>query len=126
MIRFGPFELDVQTAELRKHGTKIRLHEQPFQILVMLLKRPGEVVSREELRKVLWPNDTVVEFEHSINAAIQRLRDALGDSASNPRYVETLPRRGYRFIGAVEAAALAEPDPDSQSGADFGHFRILE
>ena len=111
IVRFGPFELDLQTAELRKHGVKIRLHEQPFRILMMLLNQPGEVVSRDELRKVLWPNDTVVEFEHSINAAIQRLRDALGDSASDPRYVETLPRRGYRFVGTVEAEVEAEPRP---------------
>ena len=104
----------MQTAELRKHGVKLRLHEQPFRILVMLLNQPGEVVSREDLRKVLWPNDTVVEFEHSINAAIQRLRDALGDSAAKPRYVETLPRRGYRFIGAVEP----EPEPEHQPQPD--------
>jgi len=119
---------------LRKHGVKVRLHEQPFRVLVILLDRPGEMVSREDLRKVLWPNDTVVEFDHSINAAIKRLRDALGDSADNPRYVETLPRRGYRFIGEVETApdiappVISDPDPDpgNLSGATFGHFRILE
>lgn len=111
MIRFGPFELDVQTAELRKHGIKLRLHEQPFRILLMLLNQPGEVVSREALRQVLWPHDTVVEFEHSINAAIQRLRNALGDSAENPRYVETLPRRGYRFIGGAEPELIKPAEP---------------
>jgi DNA-binding winged helix-turn-helix (wHTH) protein/tetratricopeptide (TPR) repeat protein len=134
IIRFGPFELDVQTAELWKHGVKLRLHEQPFRILVMLLNQPGEVVSREDLRKALWPNDTVVEFEHSINSAIQRLREALGDSAENARYVETLPRRGYRFIGTLEPepdagpppAAVPEVDPSNLSGATFGHFRMLE
>jgi serine/threonine protein kinase len=138
IIRFGPFELDVQTAELRKHGIKIRLHEQPFRILVMLLNQPGEVVSREDLRKVLWPNDTVVEFEHSINAAIQRLRDALGDSADNPRYVETLPRRGYRFIGVVEPEPEPEPRPQpvappavadvgaaDLTGKILSHYRIV-
>src|SRR5215475_14831669 len=91
--RFGPFELDVRAGELRKHGIKIRLHEQPFRILLILLDRPGEVVLREEIRETLWPNGTIVEFDHGINAAIQRLRDALGDSADDPRYVETLPRR---------------------------------
>src|SRR5215472_11810038 len=95
-IRFGPFELDTRAAELRKHGIKIRLQEQSFQILVMLLESPGEVVLREDIRKKLWPNDTIVEFDPSINAAIKKLREALGDSADDPRYVETLARRGYR------------------------------
>ena len=140
IIRFGPFELDVRAAELRKHGIRIRLHEQPFRILRMLLENPGEVVLREEIRKALWPNDTIVEFDHSINAAIQRLRSALGDSADNPSYVETLARRGYRFIGALEpaaptardeAAALpTEPfrgvDPSDLGGATFSHFRVVE
>ncbi len=132
IIRFGPFELDVQTAELRKFGVKLRLHEQPFRILVMLLNQPGEMVSREDLRKTLWPNDTVVEFDHGINAAIQRLRDALGDSADTPRYVETLPRRGYRFIGAVEpepqpVAPVNVPDAGAGdlTGKILGHYRIV-
>ena len=101
IIRFGPFELDVRAAELRKHGTKARLHEQPFRILLMLLEHPGDVVLRDGIRQALWPNNTVAEFDHSINAAILRLRDALGDSADRPRYVETVARRGYRFIGIV-------------------------
>jgi TolB-like protein len=100
-VRFGEFELDLRAAELRKRGLKIRLQEQPFQILVELLDRPGEVVLREEIRKKLWPNNTVVEFDHSINAAVKRLRDALQDSAEKPRYVETLARRGYRFVAPV-------------------------
>ena len=104
-ILFGPFELDLRTAELRKDGIKIRLSDQPFQILRMLLECPGEVVAREEIRKQLWPDDTVVEFDHSINAAVMRLRDALGETADSPRYVETLARRGYRFIGHVAFAA---------------------
>src|SRR5260370_17347050 len=103
-VAFGPYELDLRRGELRKEGRRIRLQEQPFQILRMLLESPGEVVSREEIRKHLWPDDTVVEFDHSINAAVKRLRDALRDSADQPRYVETLARRGYRFVGAVEAA----------------------
>src|SRR5580658_5668830 len=98
-VRFGPFELDVRRGELRKEGRRIRLQEQPFQILKMLLESPGEVVSREEIRKRLWPGDTVVEFDHSINAAVRRLRDALRDSADNPRYIKTLARQGYSFIG---------------------------
>lgn len=104
-IRFGPFELNVRAGELRKHGVKIRLHQQPCRILTMLLNHPGEVVLREEIRQALWPEDTVVEFDRGINAAIQRLRDALNDSAESPKYVETVPRRGYRFLGNVERDA---------------------
>jgi DNA-binding winged helix-turn-helix (wHTH) protein len=107
-IRFGPFELDSKAGELRKHGIKIRIGQQAFEVLLMILRQPGEVVLREEIRQKLWPLDTVVEFEHSINAVIQKLRDALGESADKPRYIETLPRRGYRFIGQVESPA-AEP-----------------
>jgi serine/threonine-protein kinase len=101
-ILFGPFELDARAAELCKNHRKLRLQEQPFQILLMLLEQPGEVVLREDIRKRLWPNDTVVEFDHSINAAIKRLRDALGESAEQPRYIETIARRGYRFIGEIQ------------------------
>src|SRR5262249_40158091 len=108
--RFGPFELDSRSGELRKHGIRIKLRQQAFQILFMLVKRPGDVVLREEIREELWPDDTVVEFGHSINASIQILRDALGESAGSPRYIETLPRRGYRFIGAVEAVSEDSPD----------------
>src|SRR5438874_2637184 len=103
-VRFGPFELDLRGGELRKEGRRIRLQEQPFQILRMLLESSGKVVSREEIRHHLWPDNTVVEFDHSINAAVKRLRDALRDSAGRPRYIETVARRGYRFIGAVDAA----------------------
>src|SRR5215472_946494 len=101
-IRFGPFELDVRAGELRKHGTRLRLRTQTLQILRMLLERPGEVVLREEIRQQLWLSDTVVEFDHSINTAVKRLRDALAEPAGKPRFIETLPRRGYRFIGQVE------------------------
>ncbi len=119
-IRFGPFELDSRAGELRKHSIKIRLQHQAFQILIMLLKHPGEVVLREEICQKLWPHHTVVEFDHSINAAIQKLRDALGESADNPRYIETMPRRGYRFIGKVETAAVqpvSEPGPPAPAPA---------
>ena len=103
LVRFQGFELDLRAGELRKDGAKpVRLPEQPFRILTMLLEHPGEVVSREEIRKKLWPNDTIVEFEHSISAAMNRLRQALGDSAENPRYIETLARRGYRLLVPVK------------------------
>ena len=94
--------MDELAGELRKDGVKIRLQEQPFQILQILLERPGEVVTREDLRKRVWPSDTFVDFDHGINNAIKRLREALGDTAETPRYVETLPRRGYRFVGKSE------------------------
>ena len=94
--------MDELAGELRKDGVKIRLQEQPFQILQILLERPGEVVTREDLRKRVWPSDTFVDFDHGINNAIKRLREALGDIAETPRYVETLPRRGYRFVGKSE------------------------
>ena len=109
-IGFGVFELDLKAGELRKSGLRIRLQEQPFQILVMLLEHPGETVTREEIQQKLWPADTFVDFEHGINAAVKRLREALDDSADNPRFVETLARRGYRFIDPVDVGAgLARP-----------------
>jgi Tol biopolymer transport system component/DNA-binding winged helix-turn-helix (wHTH) protein len=101
-FRFGPFSLDVRAAELHTNGTKIKLPEQPFQVLSALLENAGEVVTREELRQRLWPADTFVDFDHSLNAAVKRLREALGDSADAPRFIETLPRHGYRFIAPVE------------------------
>src|SRR6516225_9869142 len=103
-VRFGPFQLDLRRGELRKEGRRIRLQEQPFQILRMLLESPGGVVSREEIRNRLWPDETVVEFDLSINAAIRRLRGALRDSADNPRYIKTIARQGYCFIGQTENA----------------------
>lgn len=99
--RFGVFEVDLRGGELRRNGSRVKLQEQPFQILALLLERPGEVVTREELRHRLWPADTFVDFDHSLNAAIKRLRDALGDAAENPRFVETMARRGYRFVAPV-------------------------
>ena len=95
--------------ELRKRGRTVKLQGQPFQILAMLLRRPGEVVSREELQQALWPSGTFVEFEHGVNTAIRKIREALGDSADNPRFIETLPRHGYRLIASVEAEPQAAP-----------------
>src|SRR5881398_3309044 len=102
-VRFGIFELDEDAGELRKQGTRMKLQEQPFQILQILLQRPGEIVTREELQQKIWPSDTFVDFDHGINNAIKRLREALGDSAETPRFVETLARRGYRFDGIINA-----------------------
>src|SRR5437762_5232906 len=149
-VRFEGFELDLRTAELcHDSGKVIRLPEQPFQILTMLLESAGEVVSREEIRKRLWPNDTIVEFEHSISAAMRRVREALNDSADNPRFVETLARRGYRFKVPVqtmpegpsfvpapeppegqagELPVASEPEPSSGELTDrtISHYQILE
>src|SRR5437763_10967324 len=102
-IRFGVFEVELRTGELRKQGVRIKLRDQPFQILQLLLAHPGEVVSRDELQKQLWPADTFVDFDRGLNKAVNHLRDALGDSAENPRFIETLPKRGYRFIAPVDA-----------------------
>ncbi len=104
VARFGIFEIDLAAGELRKNGMKLRLQGQPLQVLVTLLERPGEVVTREELRQKLWPSDTFVDFDHSLNTAVNKVREALGDSASSPRYIETLARRGYRFLGTIEPA----------------------
>jgi cholera toxin transcriptional activator len=102
IIRFGFFEVDLTAGELRKGGMKMRLQGQPFQVLALLLERAGEVVTREDLQKELWPSDTFVDFDHSLNTAINKVREALGDSASSPRYVETLARKGYRFIAPLQ------------------------
>ncbi|HEV2468427.1 MAG TPA: winged helix-turn-helix domain-containing protein [Candidatus Sulfotelmatobacter sp.] len=124
IARFGVFELDLSAGELRKSGVKLRLQGQPFQVLALLLERAGQVVTREELQQKLWASDTFVDFDHSLNTAINKVREALGDSASNPRYVETLARRGYRFIAPVQSdlptpalpsipAPVAPPEPAS-------------
>src|SRR5271165_1628180 len=114
VFRFGAFELDEATGELRKFSIRIKLHAQPVQLLVMLLARPGELVTREELRQRLWGDDTIVDFDHGLNTAVNKLREALGDAAAQPRHVETIPGRGYRFIASVTVAvplakAVAEP-----------------
>ena len=135
ILKFGPFELDLHRARLQKNGVRIRLQDQPFQILRILLESPGEVVPRQELYKRLWPNGTIVEFEHSINAAVRRLREALGDSADNPRYIATVARQGYRFIGELsptseepaidlQARGLL-PNPDDLAGHMIAHYRVL-
>lgn len=101
IFNFGAFELNRRTGELRKHGVRLKLQDQPLQILTLLLERAGEMVTREEIQARLWPANTYVDFDNAINSAVRKLRDALGDSAENPRFVETLPRRGYRFIAPV-------------------------
>lgn len=115
LLRFDVFELDTRTLELRKRGTKVRLQGQPLLVLAELLEHPGELVTREELRAQIWPADTFVDFDHSLHNAIARLRDALGDSTEKPRYIETLPRRGYRFIARVEKVSVPEAQPSRPS-----------
>ena len=110
-VRFGVFEVDLRSGELRKKGVKIRLQGQPYLLLVTLLKQQGEVVAREELRRTLWPEDTFVDFDHGLGTVVNKLREVLGDSASNPRFVETIPRRGYRFIAPVETIGESETAP---------------
>ena len=129
VLQFGVFEVHLQTGELRKSGLRIKLQEQPFQILALLLERPGEVITREELRQRLWPSDTFVDFDHSLNSAIKKLRQALGDDSDNPRFVETLPRRGYRIIvpvkGGVPSSGLPAAEvppatpPESSAGKNL-------
>jgi|HubBroStandDraft_4_1064222.scaffolds.fasta_scaffold10216_3 TolB-like protein/DNA-binding winged helix-turn-helix (wHTH) protein/Tfp pilus assembly protein PilF len=109
VLRFGVFEANIPARELRKHGTHVRLRGQPFHILAMLLEKPGEVVTRDEMRQKLWPADTFVDFEHSLNSAIKKLRAVLGDSPDNSRYIETIPRVGYRFIAPVQKVRLSGP-----------------
>jgi cholera toxin transcriptional activator len=110
IARFGVFEADLQARELRKQGRRLRLQDQPFSLLALLLERGGKIVTREELREKLWPADTFVDFDHSLNTAVNKVREALGDSASNPRFVETLARRGYRFLGPVQWENPQAPD----------------
>jgi cholera toxin transcriptional activator len=104
VLRFGVFEVDSASGELRKAGVRVRLQDQPFQLLLILLERTGEVVGREELRQQLWPGDTFVDFDHSLNTIVNKLREVLGDSATSPRFIETLAKRGYRFLVPVEIA----------------------
>src|SRR5579863_409741 len=119
-LRFDGFELDVRAGELRKHGVRVRLRGQPLQVLEILLEHAGDVVTREELQSRMWPADTFVDFDHSLHNAIARIREALGDSADSPRFIETLPRRGYRFIRRVNGVHAMSPvatreGPDHES-----------
>jgi Tol biopolymer transport system component/DNA-binding winged helix-turn-helix (wHTH) protein len=107
MIRFGVFEVNLAAGELRKNGARVKLQEQPFQLLAALLRRPGEIVSKEELKEKIWADDTFVDFDHSLSTAVNKIREALGDSASSPRFIETVPRRGYRFVGGTAATSVA-------------------
>src|SRR6187397_975256 len=116
LVRFGVFEADLRAGELRKNGVKVRLPGQPFEVLEVMLERPGEVVTREELQKGLWPHGTFVDFDHSLNNAINKIREALGDSAESPRFVETLARRGYRFIAPVDTMDLPGTRVSSNAG----------
>jgi len=111
VYRFATYEADSATGELRKGGVRLRLPEQPFRVLIMLLERPGELITRDEIRQKLWPADTFVDFDHGLNTVINRLRETLGDSASNPRFIETLARRGYRFLAPVEAKGAPSASP---------------
>jgi TolB-like protein/DNA-binding winged helix-turn-helix (wHTH) protein/Flp pilus assembly protein TadD len=118
--RFGVFELDIRSGELRKHGVRVRLQEQPMRVLGMLLERPGEVVSREEIQRKLWPADTFVDFDHGLNKAINKIRDALGDSAQSPRFVETVARRGYRFLAEIRVEdAVPVPSPEATTPTEL-------
>jgi cholera toxin transcriptional activator len=112
--KFGDFEADLRAAELRRRGLRLKMQMQPFQVLVTLLERPHDVVTREELRQRLWPEDTFVDFDHGLNTAVAKLRETLGDSASTPKYVETIAKRGYRFLADVEK--MEEPAPAAQTG----------
>ena len=118
--RFDDYEADLRAAELRRSGNRLKLQMQPFQVLVALLERPGDVVTREELRQRLWPEDTFVDFDHGLNTAVAKLRDVLGDSASAPRYIETIARRGYRFLAGVTVVADQVPvlPPNPANAAD--------
>jgi DNA-binding winged helix-turn-helix (wHTH) protein len=119
--KFDEFEADLRAAELRRNGTRLKLQLQPFQVLVALLERPKEVVTREELRQRLWPQDTFVDFDHGLNTAMVKLRDVLGDSASSPKFIETIAKRGYRFLGNPEAILDQPPGPVSQPPAPAPH-----
>jgi Tol biopolymer transport system component/DNA-binding winged helix-turn-helix (wHTH) protein len=118
LIRFQPFEVDLQSAELRKRGRKVRLQEQPFRVLALLLDRPGEVVTREEIRQKLWPAHTFVDFDHGLNSAVARLREALDDSAEAPQFIETVPRHGYRFIGIMDFSEAADAPSARAASSD--------
>src|SRR5215475_7766471 len=123
---FDAFHLDVGAAELRKGATRVKLQDQPWQVLVALVESAGRIVTREELRARLWPDETFVDFDHGLNVAISKIRDALGDEAMRPRFVETIPRHGYRFIAAVDRIAAGQREPTVTSVARGGRFRLRQ
>src|SRR6202451_376158 len=114
-VRFGVFEADLRAGELRRNGVRVRLQDLPFRALTLLLTRPGEVITREEFRQALWPPDIFVDFEQGISSAVMRLRDALGDSADNPVFIETIERRGYRWIGPIQRVDPVPQEPRVES-----------
>src|SRR4030095_12014483 len=120
IVRFGSFEFDVLSGELRRSGMRVNLQDQPLRVLECLLERPGQLVSREDLRRRLWSGDTFVDFERGINAAVKRLREALGDSAETPRFIETLPKRGYRFIAPINPPLLATAGVNGEVNGNVG------
>ena len=124
-FRFGEFAADVQSGELVRNGSKVRLQGQPFEVLALLLERPGQMVTREELGRRLWPADTFVDFEHGLNAAVNRLREALGDSSEHPRFIETIPRRGYRFIAQVDAPSASGVTSSAITFTPARRFRLV-
>jgi DNA-binding winged helix-turn-helix (wHTH) protein len=125
-VRFGPFQLDAYAGELYKHGFKLKLHGHPIQILAMLLDRPGELITREEIQQKLWPSEseTFVDFEHGLNTAVRKLRQVLGDEAETPQYIETLPRRGYRFVGEVTTEEIGQAPAAEPAGAPAEPTRL--
>ncbi len=129
--RFGAFEVDAATGELRRQGIRIKLNAQPFQVLSLLLERPGELLTREEISRQLWPDGTFVDYEHGVNSAVNRIREALGDTAGNPRFIETLARRGYRFVAPVERIGpvdepILDAPPASEPAIPAGHANSSE
>jgi DNA-binding winged helix-turn-helix (wHTH) protein len=131
IVRFGVFEVDLKASELRKHGLRLKLPEQPFQVLAVLLEKPSKIITRDELRNRLWQGDTFVDFDHGLNNAVMKLREVLGDSSENPRFVETIPRCGYRFIAPVEesvylshGAALSEAESVGLRHSGVGPDRV--
>src|SRR5215471_10047421 len=128
LVHFGPFEANFTTGELRKHGIRLKLQDQPLQILKMLLAHPGELVTREEIQQKLWPSGTFVDFENGLNSAVNRLRDAIGDSAERPKFIATIPRKGYRFVAPVErvngtALSVSDVSDEAPMPTEAGHSR---
>lgn len=124
--RFGAFEADGATGELRRQGVRVRIHAQPFQVLMMLVERPGQVVTREEISRELWPDGTFVDYEHGVNSAVNRVREALGDKANSPRFVETLARKGYRFVAPVERIGSGEVEVGSSAASETVERRFWD